>query len=245
MRVFWFCVVLLGSLGLALADYHKSYQESYGDSYDSKIDTDEEGPYDAFKRNSEETGCIVPRLGDSPLYGVDKISKQGTEKVTDDEARQAYGCAIRAMRQGYAQAENKNAKVYGDWSLFSTAPYLSKGHSKRYVSNYANKMAAAYYSKYEQSGSYPVGSALAKDSFAVTGEGRVVFGALSLMEKMPTGFNPKVGDWRFTLILPDGRVFGATGSDDAYTVKFCQGCHIKAGAKHDYVYYPTEDYRRK
>jgi hypothetical protein len=57
-----------------------------------------------------------------------------------------------------------------------------------------------------------------------------VFSALAMMEKMPPGFNPTGGDWRFTLILPDGRLFGSTNAEDEYTVEFCQKCHIDAGA---------------
>jgi hypothetical protein len=147
------------------------------------------------------------------------------------------------MREGYAKSGYTPAAEYMDWQQFTTGPYLSRAHMKRYVSNYANKIAAPYYGRYEQSGKLPVGSALAKDSFVISKGGRVIFSALAIMEKMPPGFNPAGGDWRFTLVLPDGRLFGSTHADDEYTVEFCQKCHVDAGADRDFLFFMPKKYR--
>jgi hypothetical protein len=56
----------------------------------------------------------------------------------------------------------------------------------------------------------PAGSVVAKDSFAVTAAGDVFAGPLFIMEKMSQGFNAASRDWRYTMIMPDGSVFGVT-----------------------------------
>jgi len=77
----------------------------------------------------------------------------------------------------------------------------------------------------------------------VNDQGQVLIGALTLMEKMPAGFNPGVGDWRFTMILPDGAMFGDTGGASAQNVAFCGACHGAAGAGQDFLFLVPERYR--
>ena len=81
--------------------------------------------------------------------------------------------------------------------MFSNGPYLSRAHGQRFVSNYANAIAAENYGKFETVGEMPVGSMMAKDSFVVTKSGRAVYGSLGIMEKMPAGFRP--GDRRLAV----------------------------------------------
>lgn len=183
-------------------------------------------PFAVFKENVVETRCTVPRIGDSPRYGDTRIGEEGGAELTDQEARDAHDCLMAAMRRGLAESRLDVARDFADWRRFSTGPYRSEDHNGRYVSNFVNEVAAENYARYEASGEFPVGSMLAKDSFVVSNSGRVLFGALSVMEKMEPGFNPSGGDWRYTLILPDGRVFGRTGTSDAYAVEFCQDCHV-------------------
>jgi hypothetical protein len=202
-----------------------------------------ESPFYDFKQNGVETFCTVPSVGESPGFGAADIAPQEAAIVGDAEARKAYECIKSDMRDGYAKSGHPHATDYMDWQAFSTGPYPSRAHMRRYVNNYANKIAAPYYGRYEQSGKLPVGSIVAKDSFVISKGGRVVFSALAMMEKMPPGFNPTGGDWRFTLILPDGRLFGSTNAEDEYTVEFCQKCHIDAGADRDFLFFLPNKYR--
>lgn len=203
-----------------------------------------EDPYASFKENGVETDCVVPRLDASPAYGNDDVDAGGGADLTDEEAVEVYECAKPAMAEDYAKADIDSVRNFQSWTLFSTIPYRSRSHSRRYVNNYANDIAAPLYGQYGAAGRLPEGSVIVKDSFVVTEEGRLVFGSLSIMEKMTTGFNPQGGDWRFTFVLPDGRLFGSTHELDEYTVEFCQDCHRDAGVEQDYLFFLPPKYRR-
>ena len=66
-------------------------------------------------------------------------------------------------------------------------------------------------------------------------------GPLFIMEKMQAGFSPETGDWRYTMIMPNGAVFGATKSKDAAKVQFCADCH--GGSENDSMFFLPEEYR--
>ena len=197
----------------------------------------------AFKENAVETGCVLERFGPFAAYGHTRVGAEGGTELTDEEAREAYDCARGELRRAYAGAGDRQGAEYQDWQMFSTQPYGARAHSHRYVSNYANAVAARRYGRYERVGRMPVGSVLAKDSFVVNDLGRVLVGALALMEKMPPGFNPESGDWRFSMILPDGRLMGRTGGPDEFAVRFCQDCHRDAGSGQDYLFFMPLRYR--
>ena len=80
----------------------------------------------------------------------------------------------------------------------------------------------------------PVGAILAKDSFVVGGDGSVGRGPLFLMEKMEPGFNPDSDDWRYSMIMPDGNLFGVTNGTNSNAVAFCITCHVVAPVDHMY-----------
>jgi len=197
-----------------------------------------------FKLAGIETHCVVDRLVSSGRQGGTNVGVSGGAVLTDEEARAAYGCAKSQMAAAYAGSGNTMAKDFIQWANFSTTPYTSATHGNRYVNNYANNIAAQNYSQYEEAGKFPVGSILAKDSFVVNGRGRVVYGALSLMEKMPSGFNPEFNDWRYTMILPDGMLVGTTGGMGSENVKFCAGCHAAVDSQ-DNVFFVPEQYRAR
>jgi len=186
-------------------------------------------PYQAFKLMMVKTDCTVPRFaGDAP--GATAPGPAGGVTLTDDEARKAYTCAKPEMADAYEESGHAVALGYTQWENYSTAPYLSATHGNRYVNNYAN-LAARNYELYEDGGEMEVGAVVAKDGFAVNANGEVFFGVLSVMEKMPEGFNPEAGDWRYTMILPDGKVFGTTGGRASAKVDFCASCHAAAGSE--------------
>ena len=89
----------------------------------------------------------------------------------------------------------------------------------------------------------PEGSVLAKDSFEVTTRGDVVTGPLALMEKMEPGFDPESRDWRYTMIMPDGSVFGTTKGEGSARVEFCAECHRAGGGEDDHLFFVPQTYR--
>ena len=201
----------------------------------------QEDAFVGFKRNGVDTECTVSRLGDFPSYGDTMIGKDGGAKLTEQEATTAYECIQRDLAEAYVRSGIPAAGEYLEWTRYSTKPYRSKGHEYRYLNNYANEIADEYYSQYGDKLPMPVGSILAKDSFVSNKGGRIVLGALTLMEKMPIGFNSETGDWRFTMILPDGRIMGSTGDDDQVAVEFCVECHTKS--KKDFMMFLPRRYR--
>jgi hypothetical protein len=62
-----------------------------------------------------------------------------------------------------------------------------------------------------------------------------------IMEKMQAGFYGDSDDWRYTMVMPNGKVFGTTKGEGSAKVEFCIGCHI--GAEIDSMLFLPEDYR--
>ena len=163
-------------------------------------------------------------------------------ELSDADAENIYRRLAGPLEKGYLLSNHPVARAYQSWSRFNTAPYRSETHGERFVNNYANGIGRAY-GLFEEAGDLPVGSVVAKDSFAVTAAGDVTGGPLFIMEKMPQGFNEKSRDWRYTMIMPDGSVFGVTNGADSRKVQFCITCHQRAGAENDHLYFLPDAYR--
>lgn len=153
-----------------------------------------------------------------------------------------YNRILDDMVAGYGLSSLPYATAYRHWRRFNTVPYRSSRHGERYVNNYANDIARAY-GRFEESGPLPVGSILIKDSFAVTQRGDVFSGPLFVMEKMPPGFRPAGADWRYTMVMPDGSLFGTTNGQGAKRVEFCAVCHERAGNEQNHLFYLPPEYR--
>lgn len=157
-------------------------------------------------------------------------------QLEDDEASDIYAQVVDQMVAGYALSGDPSAVAYRSWRRYNRVPYVSATHGKRYINHYAND-AARDYGRYEQAGKLPVGAIIAKDSFSVAQDGTAHDGPLFLMEKMAEGFNEASGDWRYTMIMPDGSVFGATLGVNADGVAFCIDCHLMRES-YDHLYFP-------
>jgi hypothetical protein len=91
----------------------------------------------------------------------------------------------------------------------------------------------------------PVGSVLAKDSFAATKAGGHYPGPLFLMRKMAPGFDPAAGDWQYAMVMPDGSLFGVSGGDNEQAVKFCGACHQLTAESQDHLFFVPRKHREK
>jgi len=149
---------------------------------------------------------------------------------------------IRAeMAAGYALARMPALRNYLGWRRHNKAPYRSATHGARYVNNYSNRRGEGY-GRFEAAGPLPAGSILVKDSFTATADGAIYPGPMFIMEKMEAGFNPPSGDWRYTMIMPDGSLFGETNGVNTDSVGFCIGCHATR-ADDDHLFFLPEEYR--
>jgi hypothetical protein len=115
-------------------------------------------------------------------------------------------------------------------------------HGDRYINHYANPLAKSYGQKGDAP--MPVGAVLAKDSFTVTSQGDVFTGPLFLMEKMAPGFSAETRDWRYTMIMPDGSLFGRTNDEGSERMAFCASCHKTAGDAADHLFFVPDKYKR-
>jgi len=159
-----------------------------------------------------------------------------------ERAAEIYAIASAAMAVGYPLSGSPVARDYQNWRRYNSAPYLSATHGNHYLNNYANQRALAY-GEFEAAGRLPVGSVIAKDSFAVTNSGGILIGPLFIMEKMPQGFNYVSADWKYTLIRSDGTLFGETKGPGAERVEYCISCHL-ARERYDHLYFIPMDSRR-
>jgi len=157
------------------------------------------------------------------------------------EAQRIYAIVAPALDAGYRSSGHPVAQAYQGWKRYNTAPYLSSTHGNHYLSNYANRQARSY-ARYERAGRFPIGAVIAKDSFSVTETGGILLGPLFVMEKMAAGFSPASGDWKYTLIQPDGTVFGETRGRGAQRVEYCIGCHLTV-ERQDHLYFVPRAYR--
>ena len=158
------------------------------------------------------------------------------------DAETIYQRLKRDLAAGYRLSAVAYTRAYPRWQRYNIVPYRSAQHGERFVNNYAND-AAARYALQEKSGPMPPGAILVKDSFAVTEKGDVFSGPLFVMEKMAAGFNPPSGDWRYTMIMPDGSLMGMTGGEGSARMEFCVTCHAVVGEDQDHMFYVPDDFR--
>jgi hypothetical protein len=162
-------------------------------------------------------------------------------RLSDADAVSIYDRIRDDMVAAYRLSQDPVTDRYYTWRRYNQAPYLSAMHGDRYINNYANAEAKSY----GQTGEAPMpaGAVLAKDSFTVTAQGDVFTGPLFLMEKMAPGFAAEGRDWRYTMIMPDGSLFGTTNGEGSERMAFCLSCHKTAGDAADHLFFVPEEYR--
>jgi hypothetical protein len=163
-------------------------------------------------------------------------------QISTQEARSVYDCLIKELVAGYSKSGLADAKNYSGWKNYANQPYVSDTHGLRYVNNYANAQGKNY-GKYEKVGRLAVGATMAKDSFLVMPDGKVAPGPLFMMEKMPAGFLKKSDNWRYTMVMPDGTMFGTTKGKGAGNVEFCIRCHMSVADDTDSMMFMPDEYR--
>ena len=165
-------------------------------------------------------------------------------ELTPCEAAEVYDCLRGEMKAAYAKAGYASISGYQSWLNVAKTPYQSATHGSRYVNNYASPHGDYRYAKYEEAGTMPLGSVLAKDSFLVKPNGKAAMGPLFIMEKMADGFNEESGDWRYAMIMPNGKLVGMTKGKNAKAVAFCNDCHVAVADGQDYMFLLPEDARK-
>lgn len=163
-------------------------------------------------------------------------------ELSNTQASDAYKGILGTLQAGYTKSGHPVAAAYINWKRYNKSPYVSDTHGGRFVNNFANDVARTY-GRFEKAGVMPMGSVLAKNSFGVTPQGRVQPGPLFIMEKMGAGFNSKDGDWRYTMIMPNGTVYGTSKGKNASKVGFCAECHNSVRKEQDSLFFLPEEYQ--
>ena len=204
------------------------------------------------------TGSVPSAIaGDHDIFGRTRVADisgdpkeprrhfrvRDTADLNPADAEAVYNKLSGDMAMGYRISGDIVAKSFRGWQRANTAPYISSSHGRRYLNNFVNAEGAAYL-KFETAGRLPVGSIIAKESFSVSTDGKANVGPLFLMEKMSKGFNYVSGDWRYSMIMPDGQIFGVTKGKGSRAVKFCISCHL-AKERQDHLFFLPKAYRRK
>ncbi len=78
----------------------------------------------------------------------------------------------------------------------------------------------------------------------VHANGRASVGPLFMMEKKFATFSPPTNNWKYTMVMPDGTVFGATGGKGAGNVVFCHQCHNAVAADQDHMFFLPNEFRK-
>jgi hypothetical protein len=146
-----------------------------------------------------------------------------------------YDCIKDQMAERYAKEGDEIGAGYRSWAVTSTRPAVAGPHGNRFLQTFANDIAAEQYLKFEEEmGPMPVGSVLAKESFALK-KGKARVGPLFIMTKVAEGEAPEAGDWRYDALQPNGKVMKIKQS-------FCADCHLGWDYR-DSLAYPLEEVR--
>lgn len=195
-------------------------------------------------RVAPDRSCTIERLAWMPSVPLTMLDALRSPPLSDEEARLAGECVEASRHANLARSDHPVAREHAAWQPMTVQAYRSEHGSRGLNVNIFVDRLAAGYIKFEDGDPMPVGARIAKASFAVTHDGLVSGGPLFAMEKMPPGFDPGGGDWRYTLIGPDGTLIGETGGRNAEEVRFCFTCH-EAARGQDFLLFPAPLYRRK
>ena len=106
----------------------------------------------------------------------------------------------------------------------------SNPHAAAYITVYVNNIGReAMLAKEVQR--FPQGSIIVKEKIGSAHEGGKPL-LYTLMRKREPGYNPKVGDWEFSVVGADGSQLLAMGK-----LENCEGCH-RGKSDSDYIFRP-------
>ena len=162
--------------------------------------------------------------------------------LAPEEAEKIYDALLDRMVAGYAKSGLDNMD-YRAWPRFNSSPYISDQHGARFVNVYINRNEDQFFTATDQN-PMPIGTIVIKDSISAVESGGISRGPLFVMEKMPPGFAPDFGDWRYAMIMPNGKLFGITGGQGNRAVEFCGECHLQVSERDHLFELPAEYLKR-
>lgn len=115
-------------------------------------------------------------------------------------------------------------------ALCAPGPGLQRDpHASAYITVYVNKVGRdAMFAKETQR--FPEGSMIVKEKYSTPEDRKPLL--YTIMRKREVGYNPKVGDWEFSVVGPNGTQVQAIGK-----LENCQSCHL-GKSEADFVFRP-------
>lgn len=177
-------------------------------------------------------GLLIVLAGMALIIGLPVRRTAGA----NDEFR--FDAATLKDRTSWIQVNTEPYHISSAVDLLCRAPTAadyeperkSNPHAASYITVYVNKVGRdAMFAKDVQR--FPQGSIIVKEKISTHHEGRKPL-LYTLMKKREPGYNPKVGDWEFSVVGPDGKQLQAIGK-----LENCQTCHLRK-SESDFVFRP-------
>jgi len=192
--------------------------------------------------------CLAPiYLGNDSV--LERWPKSGHIRILDpralapEEVEKNYDALLVRMVTGFLKSGLAEMD-YRPWRRFNTSPYISDRHGARFVNDYMNDTSGDFFTATETE-PMPVGTIIVKDSISAVESGGVSGGPLFTMEKMPSAFAPDFGDWRYAMIMPNGKLFGITGGVGNRAVEFCGEYRLQVAERDHLFELPEENLRQR
>lgn len=164
-------------------------------------------------------------VSDGPLScSIPRLSAE-TGEVNAAELRAAYACLEALTAPAYDASGHVLVQRFSAWPRLTATPFFSDALGDRYGVVFANGRALGRESSDEHfDRGFPVGATLAVSTFTLSPDGLAEVGPLVLVEKMEPGFFALQGNWRYTMVEPDGRVAAVTRGANGEGVTICAEC---------------------
>lgn len=183
-------------------------------------DSDDKAPVE------EAADGAVVSLSPSGYCTIESLAAGTADAIpAAGELRAAYACLQGAIHTALRSSGHVLARQFSEWTRVTATPFLSEQIGGRYGVVYANARAldqAGQVNHFDRG--FAVGSTLAVSTFEVGDGGRVEQGPVIFVEKMEPGFFALQGNWRYSVIDPDGGIVAVTRGINAEDVAICADC---------------------
>jgi hypothetical protein len=150
-----------------------------------------------------------------------------------EQLEAAYNCFEERLLAGYAQSKHIIAKTFGNWERASDYPFIYDQVGDQYLVVYGNDRAVGEEKTVWMDRDMPIGAMVVAAGFTIDDQGVLSAAPAMIYEKMVNGYTIARGNWRQTMIAPDGDIIGVTNGPGADNLTICQDC---AGRSADRLY---------
>jgi len=165
-----------------------------------------------------------------PCFLPPTLTEDGStaDKPGPDALDRAYSCFEPRLLSGYAQSKHVMAQIFGDWERATEYPFIHDVVGDRYLVVYGNERAVGDEKTLWLDRDMPVGAIVVAAGFTVGESGELIAAPAMIYEKMVNGFAFGRGNWRQTLIAPDGEILGVSNGPGAENLTACVDCAARS-----------------